>query len=128
LVLFTAVYAATPSTKITYSDPLKTIVVKKSSPEFSILLQSNATTGFSWTLKSYDSNIISPILRKYYPPVAKKLLGAGGYEKWTFRVRGEGFVVPQTTNISLIYARSWDQQGAQISTFKVVTYDDQATN
>jgi predicted secreted protein len=48
-------------------------------------------------------------------------MGAPGYEKWTFRVKPAGFVVPHTTNITLVYARSWEEQGAQLTNFKVVT-------
>lgn len=109
---------------ITYTDPLKTIVVKKTQPEFAITIQSNPTTGYSWSLKSYDANIIVPVSRKYFPAANKKLIGAGGYEKWIFRVRPEGFVVPQTTSLTLLYSRPWDQQGAQATNFKVVTVND----
>jgi inhibitor of cysteine peptidase len=114
----TAIFAANG---VNYIDPLKTIVVKKSAPEFTITIQSNPTTGYSWSLKDYDYNLISPVSSKYYPPVNKKLIGAGGYEKWTFRVKPQGFIVPQTTSLTLIYSRPWDQQGAQVTIFKVVT-------
>lgn len=118
-----AIFAA-PGNGIAYTDPLKTIIVKKSQPEFVIIMASNPTTGYTWSLKGYDANIITPVNRKYFPPVNKKLIGAGGYEKWTFRVRQAGFVVPQTTSITLIYSRPWDQQGAQITNYKVVTNND----
>ena len=58
---------------------------------------------------------------KFYPPTNKKLMGAPGYEKWTFRVKPAGFTVPQLTSITLIYLRSWDEQGAQVFNFKVRT-------
>lgn len=124
LSLVASVYAATNGNGVIYTDPLKSIIVKKSSPEFTIIMQSNPTTGYSWSLKSYDSNIVMPVSRKYYPPVNKKLIGAGGHEKWTFRIKPEGFVVPQTTSVTLIYSRPSDQQGAQITNFKVVTVND----
>src|SRR3990172_6384423 len=84
---------------------------------FSIVLHSNPTTGYLWVLKNYDSNLISPVSRKFYPPVNKKLMGAPGYEKWTFRVKPSGFIVPQLTGITLIYLRPWDEQGAQVINF-----------
>lgn len=105
------------------SDPLKTIIVKKTAPYFTLTLQSNPTTGFTWSLKSYDNSIVVPISRKFYPPQVKKLIGAGGTEKWVFKVKPEGFVVPQTTSVVLIYARYSDQQGANAVNFKVVTVD-----
>ncbi|EKE01223.1 MAG: hypothetical protein ACD_21C00189G0005 [uncultured bacterium] len=104
-----------------FTDPLKSIMVKKSNPVFSIIIKSNPTTGYSWLLKSYDANLITPIGRKFYQPADRKLVGAPGYEKWTFRVKAAGFVVPQTTSIVLIYARPWDEQGAQATNFKVIT-------
>lgn len=105
---------------VNVSDPQKPIVVKKNQPIFSIILQSNRTTGFSWSLKSYDTSLIKPVSSVYFPP-KHGLMGAGGYEKWIFAVKPAGFVVPQTTSITLIYARPWDLQGAQATNFKVVT-------
>jgi inhibitor of cysteine peptidase len=109
---------------VNYTDPLKSIVVSNQNPEFVILVQSNPTTGYSWALKNYDSNLIAPVSRHYYPPANKKLMGAGGYEKWTFRVKAEGFIVPQATSISMLYSRPFDQQGAQVTNFRVVTHND----
>lgn len=106
---------------VVFSDPLKTIVVKKSQPVFEIILQSNPTTGYSWALKGYDSNLMVPVKNKFYPSENKKLVGVPGYEKWTFRVKSEGFIVPQLTNITLVYLRPWDEQGAKAVNFKVVT-------
>ena len=106
--------------KIIPSDPQKPIVVQKRSPVFSLILQSNPTTGYSWALKSYDSEIIKPVGKKFYSGKTT-LVGAPGYEKWTFMLKPNGFVVPQTTNITLIYSRPWDLQGAQAVNFKLVT-------
>jgi inhibitor of cysteine peptidase len=97
------------------------ILVKKSEPVFTIILQSNPTTGYSWSLKNYDPNIILPLSRKFYPSTSKGLVGAPGYEKWTFRVKAGGFTVPQLTSITLIYLRPWEEQGVQTINFKVVT-------
>jgi inhibitor of cysteine peptidase len=108
---------------VVFTDPQKTIMVKSSSPTFSVILQSNPTTGYSWSLKSYDNVLIRPISKKFYPSKSG-LIGAGGYEKWIFAVKSAGFVVPQTTSITLIYARPWDLQGAQATNFKVVTAND----
>ena len=103
---------------VIFSDP---IVVVKAKPEFTIILQANPTTGYSWSLKNYDAHVLVPVERKVVPPVNKKLMGAPGYEEWTFKVKSDGFVVPQTTTIVLIYSRPWEETGAQASSFKVVT-------
>jgi len=107
------------------TDPQKPIVVKSSQPTFALTLSSNPTTGYAWFLKSYDTEIIKPLGKKFYPAKSQsKLLGAGGYEVWNFMVKPNGFTVPQTTNITLIYTRPWELQGAQVNNFKVVTSND----
>lgn len=108
---------------VSYSDVNKVIIVKKTSPTFTITLHSNPTTGFMWILRDYDNDLIVPMGRKYFAP-RTKLLGAGGYEKWTFGITPKGFAVPLTTSITLIYARSWNLEGAEVARFKVVTAND----
>ncbi len=107
-----------------FTNPSKSIIVERSNPVFSIVVQSNPTTGYAWLLKSYDTTLISPISHKFYPSTDKNLIGTPGYEKWTFRIKSSGFVVPQTTSITLIYARLWEMQDAQPTNFKVVTRND----
>jgi inhibitor of cysteine peptidase len=109
--------------EVVFTNPAKMITIKQSDPVFSIILQSNPTTGYSWFLKSYDANLISLVGHKFYSPVNKKLAGAPRYEKWTFRVKPGGFAVPQLTSITLICLRPWEEQGAQVINFKVVTYN-----
>jgi inhibitor of cysteine peptidase len=114
---------STINNSITTTDPQKPVMVKKSQPVFTIILQSNPTTGFAWSLKNYDVNLIRPVGRVFIPG-QRGLIGAGGYEKWTFAVKPAGFIVPQTTSITLIYSRSWELEGAQATNFKVVTIND----
>lgn len=122
LAFFLALPSYAEADKIKFTDPQNPILVKKSSPTFDIILQSNGTTGYSWALKTYDTDFIKPLKKKYYPATSG-LIGAGGYEKWTFRVKPEGFIVPQVTSIMLIYQRPWEASGAQVTNFKVVTTD-----
>lgn len=119
--LLVAVAIQAKSPEIVFSDPTKSILVQKSNPVFEIVLQSNPTTGYSWFLKNYDNNLITLVSHSYYPPLDQKLVGAPGYDKWIFRVKPEGFIAPQLTNITLIYMRTWEDQGAQVINFKVVT-------
>lgn len=121
-ILNSAFAKALEAVKIQFSDPQKAIIVKKSAPVFSIVMQSNPTTGYSWALKNYDPDLIQVVSRHYYPATSG-LIGAGGYEKWLFKVKPEGFTVPQVTSIMLIYQRPWEVSGAQVTNFKVVTTD-----
>jgi inhibitor of cysteine peptidase len=108
---------------INYTNAQKSIVVKSSQPSFTVTIQSNPTTGFSWFLKSFDPTLIKPIKRTFHP-IKNGLLGSGGYEEWTFYVRALAFTVPQSTSITLMYARPFDLDSAQLTTFKVVTQND----
>ena len=105
-----------------FNDPAKPIMVGKTAPTFTIKLRSNPTTGFSWFLVGYDSNLIQPISHKYYAPDTK-LVGAGGYEKWVFKVKPEAFNVPQVTNIQFAYTRPWNLENYKPTIFKVVIHD-----
>jgi len=104
-----------------FTDPTKPIMVGKASSLFTIKLKANPTTGFNWFLVSYDRNLIKPISRNYYAPNTK-LVGAPGYEKWIFRVKPVGFIVPQITNIKLVYTRSWNLENYKPTIFKVVIH------
>ncbi len=106
----------------TYTEDKPVVRVEAKSPQFSIRLKSNPTTGYSWYLRSYDSNVMQPVKQVYEPPVNKKLIGAPGYEVWTFRVKPAGFVVPMQTVIRFVYARAWEVNGqAKQVVFQVTT-------
>jgi len=118
------IFALNKQTKMEFTNPVKPIIVKKSQSKFSIILQSNPTTGYVWALKSYDNTLITPVKQELYPAADKKIMGAPGYEKWTFRIKDSGFIVAHITNISLAYLRSWETQDFQTTTFKVITQND----
>ena len=90
--------------------------------EFTIKLKSNPTTGYSWYLTSYNANVVQPVKHTFEAP-AKKLMGAPGYELWTFKVKPEGFVVPQQTQIQFVYQRPWEAGSSkdQPTVFTVTT-------
>ena len=113
--------AKNKAAKVEFTDPTKAIVVKKSQPFFSVMVQANPTTGYSWSLKNYDANLITPIRHRFYPPKGKKLLGVPGYEKWTFKMKPKAFVVSHLTSITLVSLRPWDNQGSKVIDFRVVT-------
>ena len=105
-----------------FSDFKQPIVITKNNPTFFIKLKSNPTTGFSWFLISYDHNLIEPISHKYYVPDTK-LIGAGGYEKWIFKVKSAAFLMPQVTEITMAYTRPWNLENYKPIIFKVVIND-----
>lgn len=96
-----------------YDENKLNIMVMVKQPEFILKLKSNPTTGYTWFLREYDANLIAPVKHSYQQPV-KELIGAAGFETWTFRVKSAGFNVPQQTTIRMVYARPW--QGGDNST------------
>lgn len=130
LAVFSAtIFANKPSTNNTsndtadtvYSEDKSNIAVTSKQPEFVIKLKSNPSTGYSWYLREYDSNLIVPV-KHSYEQATSELIGAPGYELWTFKVKPAGFVVPQQTVMRMVYARPW--QGSDSSTqlvFRITT-------
>ena len=111
------VYAEIPI----YTEEKPGIQVVPHQPVFTVKLKSNPTTGYSWFLREYDPNLMSPVKHSYVPP-EKQMIGAGGYELWTFKIKPAGFLVPQQTVLRMIYSRPW--QGNDNSTqvvFRVST-------
>lgn len=97
-----------------------TIYVDRGHSQFTIKLDSNRTTGYSWTLKSYDKKFISQVSHKYIAPNTK-LIGAPGYETWVFQASPNFLKGSKITEVTLEYARPWEH-GKSIKTaiYKVV--------
>src|SRR5579864_1388080 len=84
-----------------YYDPKTPITVSAAQPEFAIRLKSNPTTGFSWTLKEFDSHIIEVQGHRYLPPTSQ-LVGAGGYEIWSFKVKPVAFTTTSQSDLRFV--------------------------
>jgi len=92
-----------------YTDAKPTAMITSAQPTFIIKLKANPTTGYSWFLRGYDSNLLTPVKHVFEAPKnTKKLVGAPGYELWTFHVKPAGFTVPRQTMIRFVYARPWE--------------------
>ena len=126
LFVTSTAYAETAKTEIkTYLQDKPAIMVESESPVFIIKLKSNPTTGYSWFLREYHSNVLEPVKHEFEAVTDKKLVGAPGYELWTFRVKPEGFVVPQQSVIRFVYLRPWDAAETPTQVlFKVTTMGD----
>lgn len=110
-----------PADENMYSENKTNIVVLPKQPEFTIKLKSNATTGYSWVLREYDANLISPVKHSYVAGTTG-LIGAPGYEYFVFKVKPLAFTVPHETTIRLFYDRPWENtdSGAMV-VFRVTT-------
>lgn len=103
-----------------YSEDKLNIAVTSKQPQFVIKLKSNPTTGYSWFLREYDANLIVPLKHSFEQATTNNLIGAPGYEVWTFSVKPSAFTVPQQTAIRMVYARPWQaNEGATQLIFRV---------
>ena len=99
-----------------YTDPSEAINTKVGS-KFIILLDSNRTTGYQWQLaERLDNSVLKAESSEYIVP-EKKLIGAGGKERWVFKAVGKG-----KTTASFEYLRPWekDVKPARVSKFTII--------
>ena len=93
------------STDVTIDETFSGQTITLSEGEtLSIILASNATTGYAWNLDVHDldSDILEKLDDTYYPSNTG-YAGEGGYEQWIFRSEDSG-----TTAIKLDYAKIFD--------------------
>ncbi len=103
------------------SSGVKTAIsVDKMTPEFTIKLPANRSTGYSWYLVPSDNNLIQATEQQYVGGGGKP--GEGGYEVWSFRVAPEAFTVPYQIPIDFVYARAWEKPVKKLS-FSIYTHD-----
>ena len=108
----------------TYTQDRPAAVIDPTQPVFIIKLKSNPTTGYSWFLRDFNSELIQPVSRKFAPPDNPKLVGAPGFELWTFRLKPPAFLVPQQTLIRFVYTRPWESAESPTPViFKIATAD-----
>ena len=127
-LLFSVSIFATETTTNINKPPIFTphktpIIVTQKNPEFTITLKSNRTTGFSWGVKKIDSKMMTLVCHKYVAPQDKKLVGAPGYEEWTFKAiypTTYKFAVNQVGHVVMQYARPWTKKEATTTSFVVV--------
>jgi len=95
--------ACTSGVKV-FSDPSIPIEVKVGD-RFTIELDSNATTGYSWVFDQPVDETILRLVSTDYITAKSGLTGAGGSQVWLFQA-----IQPGTAVISLNYERSWEAE------------------
>ena len=99
-------------------------VLTEDEPNCTIRLPSNSSTGYSWSIQSYDDMLLQ-LNKHHYIASETERIGAGGYEEWQFEATAHAFQTsPRTTVIEFIYTRPWEQaQGKKpidTKNFKIV--------
>ncbi len=80
-------------------------VSAKAGDQFTVSLESNPTTGYSWQLaKPVDEKVVTLVGSKYERMGQKDVVGAGGREHWTFKATAAG-----KTCVEMKYVRSWEK-------------------
>ena len=87
-----------------------TLSVDLSSKQFIVALPANPTTGYQWTLNTYDKSIME-LASSEFVVSKSKLIGAGGEMTYTFNLIA-GKTYPNTTQLQFTYARSWEPKSA----------------
>lgn len=94
----------------------KPFILTADNPTVTITLPSNPTTGFTWSIQKYDTNLLKLVSQKYTPPNTR-LMGAPGIQQYTFQAIKTGFTVTQVGHVVLKYARQWTTVGATPKTY-----------
>lgn len=83
---------------------------------FIIRLESNPTTGYTWSLVESPKGIVEKVSAVFEPHEREgRLLGSGGAEVWTLKAIAAG-----TVTLTFDYVRPWE---AGVALLKVETYN-----
>ncbi|MBA7509838.1 hypothetical protein ES705_01810 [subsurface metagenome] len=92
--------------ELTFDNKGKSFELEKGD-RINIKLESNPTTGYEWILGGEtDTSVVSLFDSKFVQTEKEEeLVGAGGYEIFTFKAENSG-----QTEIILTYKRSWEEE------------------
>ncbi len=95
---------------VTCADIVDVIKVTPKQLEFKVTLPANITTGFQWTVVSYDKTKLNLVKSEYVAPMTN-IIGARGASVFTFSPEKK-IAYPNSTVIMFKYARSWEPTSA----------------
>lgn len=88
------------------------VIKARQGDEFVIALDTNPTTGFQWE-PSFETDVLQLLARR--PPTPGPGVGAGGVERFHFKVIGTG-----PTRLGFAYRRPWDASASEELVFRLV--------
>ena len=87
------------------------ITVKKDQ-EFTIILESNPTTGYQW-IPTFNTSMINLVSHNFQPSTTK-LMGSPGTDIFKFKATSQG-----TESLKMIYKRSWEKEFVKEKVFVI---------
>lgn len=97
---------------------VQVINVGRAATIFVVKLAANSTTGYQWSVVSFDKNLLS-LDASDYQKSASNLIGSGGEMVYTFSLK-KGKVYPSKTDLVFKYARSWEVKGFRLQKVRVL--------
>ncbi len=79
---------------------------------FVVTLPANATTGYQWSVVTFDNALLTLDKSNYLAPNTK-LIGAGGQMQYTFSLN-KGKQYSAQTSMLFKYARAWEPDSAML--------------
>ena len=91
-----------------------TTVTVKTGDTFTIKLEGNPSTGYTWEAKDLDTSILEQVGEAEFSGGVPGMVGSGGNLTLTFKA-----LQPGTTTLILVYHRPWETDVEPIDTFSV---------
>ena len=110
--LFALAACGVPVAKLVEADN-GTSVDLKTGETFTISLEGNPTTGYSWEVSSIDPAVVEQVGEPDFKSDSK-LIGAGGMFTFTFKA-----VSPGSAPVMLVYHRSWEKDVTPMYEYQV---------
>jgi inhibitor of cysteine peptidase len=101
------------STKLTSADNSTTVNIKVGDP-FTISLEGNPSTGYSWEAKDLNTDMLEQTADPEFKSDNPGLIGSGGTITLSYKALKAG-----TTTLTLLYHRSWETAVEPQSAFTV---------
>lgn len=109
---------ATTSTDSNNMNNIINVQITSKQNNFTVTLNANPTTGYTWKIIKYDNFLLKLISTQYIVPNTN-LIGAGGHMVFTFGIQKTIKKIPANTIMTFTYSRSWEHNGDQ--TNKTIT-------
>jgi inhibitor of cysteine peptidase len=114
IMLFAIVFSTAGCNSALTANDNGTTVTVKTGDTFTIKLEGNPSTGYTWEAKDLDTGILEQVGEAEFSGGAPGVVGSPGTLTLTFKA-----LQPGTTTLTLVYHRPWEKDVEPIETFSV---------